>query len=306
MNVREWALPVYTILMQLAVGAMLGLWLIRAVAIPQHGRYAIDHIIRIPVLAIFLTIITAIAGSHFHLSRPIFSLLAVLNLRSSWLSREIVFTILFFLFVSGLAYLQWFASGQFRLKTSLGWLAIAAGSLSVYSMSKIYLLPTHSSWNSPLTVISFLLTAFILGATAVSVLLVMDLKLSEVADDAETAVRRQLIQRSFVWLAGVALITAVIILTLNLILIARLSQGDISAQTSFMLLLGLYQPLFALRYITLFVGVGWLSLTAYALYKGEKTQHKMVTPLYLSCLLVLISEILGRFLFYATHVRTGI
>ena len=93
MNVREWALPVYTILMQLAVGAMLGLWIIRAVAIRQYGRSTIDHIIRIPVLAVFLTVVVAIVGSHFHLSQPLFSLLATLNLRSSWLSREILFTI---------------------------------------------------------------------------------------------------------------------------------------------------------------------------------------------------------------------
>lgn len=306
MNVREWALPVYTILMQLAVGVILGLWLIRTVAVPQYGRSAVDQVVRIPVLAIFLTVFTAILGSHFHLSRPYFSLLAALNLRSSWLSREVVFTVLFFLCVSSLAYLQWFFSGYFRLKTSLGWLAVALGSLSVYCMSKIYLMPTHSSWNSPLTVISFMLTALLLGVTAVSVLLVMDLKLSEVADDAETAVRRQIIQRSFVWLAGVALITAVVILVLNLILISTLSQGDISAQTSYMLLLGLYQPLFGLRYITLFTGVGWFGLTAFILSRNRKARYEITTPIYLACLLVLISEIMGRFLFYATHVRTGI
>jgi anaerobic dimethyl sulfoxide reductase subunit C (anchor subunit) len=306
MNVREWALPVYTILMQLAVGAMLGLWLIRAAAIRQHGRSVIDHIIRIPVLAVFLTIIVAIAGSHFHLSRPIFSLLAALNLRSSWLSREVVFTISFLGAVGGLSYLQWFTYGNSRLKTGLGWLGITTGSLSVYCMSKIYLLPTHSSWDSPLTVVSFLLTVVMLGVTAVAVLLVMDLKVSEVAGAPETAVRRQIVHQSFIWLAGVALVTAVVILTLNLIFISQLSQGNISAQTSFMLLLGLYKPLFGMRYIALFTGVGWFGLTAIILNRDRKTRYEMTNSIYLACLLVLIAEILGRFLFYATHVRIGI
>lgn len=306
MNVREWALPVYTILMQLAVGAMLGLWLIRAAAIRQHGRSVADHIIRIPVLAVFLTIIIAIIGSHFHLSRPIFSLLATLNLRSSWLSREVVFTISFLLAVGGVAYLQWFTYGHSRLKTFLGWLGIVAGSASVYCMSKIYLMPTHSSWNSPFTVLSFLLSALILGVTAVAVLLAMDLKVSEVAGAAETAVRRQIVHQSFVWLAGVAGVTAVINLILSLLLISYLSQGDLSAQTSLMLLLGLYRPLFGLRYIALFTGVGWLALTAFIMYRNKKMQYEMTTPTYLACLLVLISEIMGRFLFYATHVRVGI
>lgn len=306
MNVREWALPVYTILMQLAVGAMLGLWLIRAIASRRHGRAVIDYIIRIPVLAVFLTIIAAIIGSHFHLSHPIFSLLATLNLRSSWLSREVLFTISFFLAVGVLAYLQWFTQGHYRLKTGLGWLAIVVGSLSVYCMSQIYLLPTHASWNSPLTVIAFLLTAFTLGITAVAVLLVMDLKVSEVAGAPETAIRRQIVHQSFIWLAGVALVTAVINLILNLILIGQLGQGDISAQTSLILLLGLYRPLFGLRYIALFTGLGWFSIAAYHLFRNKETRYEIANPIYLSCLLVLISEILGRFLFYATHVRAGI
>jgi anaerobic dimethyl sulfoxide reductase subunit C (anchor subunit) len=306
MNVREWALPVYTILMQLAVGTLLSLWLIRAVSIPRHGRSVIDRIVRIPVLVILLTTFAAIAGSHFHLSRPIFSLLATLNVRTSWLSREVLFTITFLSAVGGLSYLQWFTYGNSRLKTALGWLGILAGSLSVYCMSKIYLLPTHSSWDSPVTVTSFLLTVLILGAATAAVLLVMDLKVSEVAGAAETAVRRQIVQQSLIWLAGAALVTAVVILTLNLIFIVHLSQGDTSAQTSFMLLLGLYQPLFGMRYIALFTGVGWFVLTALILYRSRKPRYQMTTTIYLACLLILIAEILGRFLFYATHVRTGI
>jgi anaerobic dimethyl sulfoxide reductase subunit C (anchor subunit) len=306
MNVREWALPVYTILMQLAVGTLLSLWLIRGVALRQYGRSTTDHLLRIPALAVFVTIFVAIIGSHFHLSRPIFSLLALLNWRLSWLSREVIFTISFFLLVGCLVYLLWFTDGYARLKTGLGWLAIVTGGFSVYSMSKIYLLPTHFSWNSPLTVVSFLLTAIILGVTAVAVLLVMDLKLSEVANQVETALRRELIQKTFGWLAAVAVGTAVVILILNLILIAQLRQGDLSAQTSFMLSLGLYQPLFGMRYIALFVGVSWFGLAALSLSRSRQTQFEITNPTYLACLLVLIAEILGRFLFYATHVRTGI
>ena len=306
MNVREWALPVYTILMQLAVGAQLGLWIVRAAAIRQHGRSTIDHILRIPMLAVFLTIILAIIGSHFHLSQPIFSLLAALNLSQSWLSREIIFTISFLLLVGGILYVQWFTYGHPRLMTVLGWLGVLSGGLSVYSMSHIYLLPTHSSWNSPLTTISFLLSALILGVTAVAVLLVMDLKVSEVAGAAETAVRRQIVHQSFIWLAAVAGITAVVTLVVNIVLIFQLSHGELSALTSLYLMLGLYQPLFGLRYIALFTGVSWFGLTAYILLRRSKPKFEMTTPVYLACLLVLISEILGRFLFYATHVRTGI
>lgn len=306
MNVREWALPVYTILMQLAVGTLFSLWLTRVFATRRYGRFTTERITRIPVLVVLLTIIVAIIGSHFHLSRPILSILATLNLRSSWLSREILFTVSLLLVTASLTYLQWLVPGWDRLKTVLGWLGVAFGGLSIYCMSKIYLLPTHSSWNSPVTILSFLLTALLLGVTAIAVLLVMDLKISEVADDAETAVRQQLIQHTFVWLAGVALVTAVTHLLLSLIIIAQLNRGDISAQTSLMLMLGLYQPLFGMRYITLFTGVGWLGLAAFVLYRQKTVNYEISNPIYLACLLVLIAEIMGRFLFYATHVRAGI
>ena len=97
MNVREWALPIYTILMQLAIGSLLILWIIRWLASPKFSPGEMDRIIRNPILVIFFTVTTAMTGSQFHLSKPFHSFYAVLNFKTSWLSREIVFTILFFL-----------------------------------------------------------------------------------------------------------------------------------------------------------------------------------------------------------------
>jgi anaerobic dimethyl sulfoxide reductase subunit C len=306
MEVREWALPVYTILMQLAAGSLLSLWLIRWAAGRRHGYAPVDRVMRIPLLAILVTIVVAIIGSHFHLSRPYLSLFAVLNLRTSWLSREILFTIIFFWSVSSLVYLHWFSSGYPRLKMALGWAGILSGVASVYCMAMIYLLPTQTMWNTPLTVVSFLMTLVLLGVTAVSVMIVMDFKVSEIADAAGVELRGQIIRRSFIWLALAGGVTAVITLLLNLSLIATLRQGDLSALTSLELLLGLYRPLLILRYLTLFAGVGWFAITAFLFYRRSLREMAITTPVYLSCLLVLIAEILGRFLFYATHVRLGI
>jgi anaerobic dimethyl sulfoxide reductase subunit C len=306
MEVREWALPVYTILMQLAAGSLLSLWLIRWAAGRRHGYAPVDRVMRIPLLAILVTIVVAIIGSHFHLSRPYLSLLAVLNLRTSWLSREILFTIIFFWSVSSLVYLHWFSSGYPRLKMALGWAGILSGVASVYCMAMIYLLPTQTMWNTPLTVVSFLMTLVLLGVTAVSVMIVMDFKVSEIADAAGVELRGQIIRRSFIWLALAGGVTAVITLLLNLSLIATLRQGDLSALTSLELLLGLYRPLLILRYLTLFAGVGWFAITAFLFYRRPLREMAITIPIYLSCLLVLIAEILGRFLFYATHVRLGI
>lgn len=306
MEVREWALPVYTILMQVATGSLLSLWLIHGVAERRYGLTLAERIMPIPLLAILVTVVVAIIGSHFHLSRPQLSLLAVSNFRTSWLSREVLFTIVFLLAVVGLSYLYWFGTGYYQLKRGIAWLGIGAGLTSVYSMAMIYLLPTQPMWYSPLTVISFLISVLVLGTTAVSVMIVMELKLSEIVDTAQVMPRRQIISQTFIWLAAAAGLAALATLLINLLLIANLRQGDLPALISLDLLLGLYRPLLILRYLTLFAGAGWFAITAFLVYRHATRNLNLTTPIYLSCLLVMISEILGRFLFYATHVRMGI
>jgi DMSO reductase anchor subunit len=37
-----------------------------------------------------------------------------------------------------------------------------------------------------------------------------------------------------------------------------------------------------------------------------KTVQELFTPAYFGCLLVIVGEALGRFLFYAAHIRTGL
>jgi DMSO reductase anchor subunit len=49
-----------------------------------------------------------------------------------------------------------------------------------------------------------------------------------------------------------------------------------------------------------------LGYPVYRLLRLKSTPQQLVIPVYLSCLLVLIGEILGRFLFYATHIRLGV
>ena len=305
MNLREWALPVYTILMQLATGALLALWTIRALEISKYGRKELDRVTKDPILLIFLTIVTGILGAHFHLSQPWLSLLALLNIRSSWLSREILFSVLFFLSVGCLAVLQWFGRGSARLHTLLGWIAILFGCVNIFCMFLIYLLPTQPFWNSLQTPISFYATMLLLGTLALFAMLVMDLRFSEVRERVDRDVRALIIQR---WVVGFAVITvaaAILVVILNLYQILLLRNGDELARISLELLLGLYQPLFIIRLGLLLVGVGWLVLVVGLIVRKRKTATELIGHVYVTFLLVLVSEILGRFLFYAIHVRLG-
>jgi DMSO reductase anchor subunit len=114
------------------------------------------------------------------------------------------------------------------------------------------------------------------------------------------------VQRALVWLTAFAVLAFIFIVILNLFQIEFLRAGDASAQTSLALLLGIYQPLIILRAILLVAGVGWLVITVTRMIQIKKTLKELMTPVYVSCMLVMIGEILGRFLFYATHARIGI
>lgn len=310
MNVREWALPVYTILMQLGVGTLLMLWIIRSFSKLKHGQEEIDRLIETPLLILSCTISAAIIGAHFHLSRPFMSILAVLNFRTSWLSREIIFTILFSLSLFGLVVLQrdprgW-ARGQERLKTILGWISIGLGFSTVFCMSNIYLLEAQAAWNTPVTVISFGATTLLLGAVSLIVILLMDLRFSEVWRPEQLGPRPLIVRRALIGLAAVSLVMVIVVYMINYYQLVILLKGDETARTSLDLLTNLYKPLLIIRLAIPFVGIGWLMGAMIPILRERGDPSALIWPAYISCILVTVGEIMGRFLFYATHVRVGI
>jgi anaerobic dimethyl sulfoxide reductase subunit C (anchor subunit) len=307
MNLREWALPFYTILVQLALGTFLTLWLIRAFAAARYGKEQVDHIIDNSVLVIFITIGVGMLGAHKHLSRPLQSIYAILNLRSSWLSREILFNLLFFLSTGLLLALQITGKASWRVRTNLGWLAIIMGGANVYCMAHIYLLPTQAAWNTPITILSFFTTAFLLGIMALASLQIMDLRYSELHQLPTTELKALVIQKSLGWMAASAGVLAIAIIAQQIYLLASLSHNTLdTAQVSVSLLLQLYPALFAMRLGALILGVISLALVVIWQARRHKLVSSLLVPTYITCLLVMVGEILGRFLFYATHVRLGI
>ena len=306
MNVREWALPVYTILVQLSVGAFAILWLIRYLVGLKFSAQEIDRITSNPILVIAITAVVAMGGAHFHLSKPFHSFLAVLNFKSSWLSREIVFSVLFLIATISVLYLTYFQTHRRRLITGLGWLAIIFGVILIYCMARIYLIPTQVAWNSPTVILSFYTTTLLLGIMAIACLMVLDLKFSEIKQGNDVELRSQVLRNS---MGGLTILTVALV-TLNIaitfIQIRLLAQGDLTARTSLNLLLELYLPLFVMRMIILVYASVSLVFSVVRMYRLQTTLQGLMSPVYLSCLLILVGEIIGRFLFYATHIRMGL
>jgi len=258
-------------------------------------------------LIIFSTIVLAMIGSHFHLSKPFLSFLAIRNFRYSWLSREIVFTVFVFIFTGLLLFMLRFGKGYHRLKLGLGWGAILAGSATVYCMARIYLLPTQITWNSSVTIFSYYATTLRLVTTSLIVILLMDLRFSARESPKDMDIRIQIIKKSTIWLAAVATIAALLVIGFGIYQIELLRNKQLSsAQASLTLLLDLYKPLLVMRIVLTVFGVTWLVAVVRHFIKTQRSFMKLLGPAYIACILVLIGEILERFLFYATHVRTGI
>lgn len=306
MNVREWALPVYTILMQLAVGALVVLWVLRRLGSPRFGEEAMDRVVRDPILVVVFTAAVAMLAAHFHLSRPLQSYMAVMNFKTSWLSREIFFSAVFFWTAAGLLYLTFFKSKQRRWISLLGWLAVLVGTILVYCMANIYLLPTQVAWNSTTVIFSFYVTGLMLGANSMACLMVLDLRFVEIQKMEGVVLRENVIKFA---LAGLTILTVVLVLVsagIVYVQISQLSRGELIARTSLRLLLELYLPLFVLRLVFLFSACLLMGISVYRMYRHQFKPQNLMMPVYISCLMIIVGEIIGRFLFYATHIRVGL
>lgn len=159
----HWPLIVMLVLTQLSVGAFLvGLGLERFMSAELAAEIRPLHSLN--ALAFGLL---ALGASTLHLGRPQFAYRAVIGLRHSWLSREIVAFGLF----AGAAIL--YAAGSWlgfeslglvpALQTGVGWAVAASGLGGVFCSVMIYAFTQRSFWSFPLTATRFFLTTALLG-----------------------------------------------------------------------------------------------------------------------------------------------
>jgi Fe-S-cluster-containing dehydrogenase component/DMSO reductase anchor subunit len=121
--------------------------------------------------------LSGLGASIFHLGRPRYAFRALLGLRTSWLSREIlafgVFAAAAATYVSS-AYLQLVGlSVSTTWRAGLGVAACATGYAAIMCSVMVYVDTRRPCWGLPLTSMKFLLTSLILGLpTALLILLV--------------------------------------------------------------------------------------------------------------------------------------
>jgi DMSO reductase anchor subunit len=145
-----------------------------------------------------------------------------------------------------------------------------------------------------------------LGGMTIASLLMLDLKFSEIKNADDVELRSQVIRHSCGGLTALNVLLVVASLVIIYVQIQLLARGDLIARTSLNLLFGLYMPLFLLRLAVLIYASGSLVFAVARMYKWHSIPQSLMMPVYLSTLMILVGEIIGRFLFYATHIRVGI
>jgi formate dehydrogenase iron-sulfur subunit len=163
---RHFPLVVMLVLTQLSVGAFV------------VGRTLADHIVQpAHALAALAVGLAALAASVFHLGRPLYAFRAVIGLRTSWMSREIVAFGLFAFLAMGYAVVSITGVGPVSLRDVLGNAVAVTGFVGIACSVLIYHATRRAWWTVSITGFKFFMTAALLGIAS-TILLVSDLNVA--------------------------------------------------------------------------------------------------------------------------------
>ena len=300
MELREWALIVFTILAQLAAGSMLVLMVLRAYATAKAGVKEADRLTDGPLFMVFPIMGLALLSSLLHLNNLKNIIGAVPNLATSWMSREVIISVAFVVVVFIYTLLQWRKVGSAVLRDVIGWIAALVGVAQVYAMGLVYMIRTQPSWNTIATPISFMVTALLLGVLAVAIALVVNYNSLQKRDAAAVGIQAELLRSV---LQGIA-IAAIILLGIEfLVLPLYMAYLGTYAVEALQKLTTSYGLTLALRLILVFLGAGVLAAYLYHNASTAGKEKTLAVLVYSAFLLVLVAEVIGRFLFYVSHYR---
>ncbi len=306
MNARDWALITFTILVQMSVGSMWVLGVAHFLAARKYGNEEADRLSDRALFALVPVIALAFIASLLHLGNPFNAYRAVTNLGSSWLSREIFFGVIFAVLAFVFAFLQWRKIGPLLLRNVIAGLAALVGLVLVFSMSNVYMLQAEPAWNSWATPVSFFATTFLLGALAMGAAFAANYAYlqSKKADcaDAQCTLMREALR----WIAVAAVVLVGVELVVLPIYLASVAGGSAAGLASVKLMAGSLGWMLALRVILAIVGAGVFAIFLYQNAMSAGHEKMLGNLAYAAFVIVLVAEVLGRVLFYASHVRIGI
>jgi anaerobic dimethyl sulfoxide reductase subunit C (anchor subunit) len=312
---RELPLVVFTIIAQMSVGSFVVLGLIhlftgRADRAGNGTTDVIDKVSDPALYAIGPILALGLLASMMHLGTPIRAINALGHLQSSWLSREILFGLLFAVVGGAFALSQWFKWLTPRWRQALAGLAALVGLALIWSMTMVYLLPTVPAWDSWATPVRFFATTVLLGSLAVGAALVVTADVRRrrgaAADEAADAV----IMSSLRGIAiGSIAMLGVEFVVLPLYLGRLATEGSVAGNASADTLVSTYGGYAIAQLVLVFLGVALLGVFLSRLAKRFSTAVQLQMLAFApvaAFVLVFAGEIIGRMLFYASYARVGL
>lgn len=260
------SLVLFTFLSQMAIGAFAALFFLDVYKGKLSKRSSFFSLITILIVSVVAVIV-----SLFHLGHPFAAYKALLNFGDSWLTREIVFFPAFILFVL----LYTFAKTK-KQQQLFGWGSNILGVVTIYSTAMIYTIPSVPAWNNGTTIAAFFITALLVGPVFIQVLV-------------------SILEKSFVNFNLYTATVAFIAIISNVINLSILNGGLQAAVESAGLIIA--SPLYWVKIIALVVA---FFIAAFVLFKKRSLSFSILGFI---CACFVVSEFLGRMLFYSSGVH---
>lgn len=281
---EEWPLMSFTLLSQLAVGTFIILMLIKTSMGNKDSQAA--KAINFGFTAVGPITLLALIFSVFHLGDPLGAPRSILNLGSSWLSREILtsggFLALWFAF--------WWLSRKGKESNALGWITALVGLSAVFSMASIYSSSVRPAWDNVNTYIAFFGATLTMGVLGASSTIIFGMKGNGLSTE---------LTKSLKAMGYVGVVSVILPLIYLPMFISGLKGGDVTAVASAGILTG-STGLLAISGVLLVVGI---ALLLYTLSKGGNQAKAVPTHIiYWALLLVLVGEFMSRYVFYAIGI----
>jgi len=227
--------------------------------------------------------IIGMLASLLHLGRPLRAINSLNQFGTSWLSREIWFTAIFLgltIFTVGLVYVKPKATSVI---TGLSGVAAVVGLIDVYLMASIYNSASVPIWHNVSTYVEFYATAISIGAM---LFLVFSLK--------EAAKMRKILA------VTVGIVVIIQVASTMLFLISSGLNSSAALQSSLAILGGMKLAT-AIKWLFILAGAGSILWMA-----KDELSKSFKGAIFSGAALVLIGQIVGRYLFYAAMVVTGV
>ena len=302
---HEWSLLIYTLLMQLCVGVYLVQEILRYTV--SKGKHITEINMICNRLLVFIGMIAVFATfvSFFHLGNPFKAYNALNNLRSSWLSREILFQLAFLLGVAVVIAIRPTKIFPDWLKKGVSIFTGLLGIVLIFTMAKLYMLTTIPVWNNLTTPVSFFITTFLLGGfTFLSGMML--LKKSILKDSPNLLERFNLFFQKSIKMISLFSILFLGLEILMFPVLIQLLRTNLSVEGNIIGGMSMNQlfPMI-LRFILILSAIVSIGIVYHKPKQSRVTSINSRLP-YMIFLIILCSEILGRFVFYASCSQIGI